>query len=86
MIKKIWKYPIEIIDKQLIRMPKGATLLHVGLDPNDIPCIWALINPDAPLVDRNIFIHGSGHTVIRFDEGSYVGTFVQGYFVWHVFQ
>lgn len=79
----IYKYPIDITSQQFIEMPKGAKLLHVALDGWGKPCIWAQVDTDQPKVKRMFFIYGTG-APMRHHE-NYVGTFVEGKFVWHVF-
>lgn len=34
----IWKYPIPPTDTFEHTMPRGARVIHVGLDPNEQPC------------------------------------------------
>ncbi len=85
--KSIWKFTLEITDHQIIQMPKDAELLHVGLDPQGTPCLWALVTPTNETQGRSIIIHGTGHPVLCVvtKHDNYIGTFVQGRFVWHVF-
>jgi hypothetical protein len=80
----IWKFPIEIIKHQKIKMPVGAKIIHAGLDPKTVPCIWAVVRPDNPTNYRDIFIYGTGNATGKVD--NHIGTFVQGRFVWHVFE
>jgi len=39
----IWKFPLEITDRQDIKMPGEPKILSVGLDPKGVPCLWALV-------------------------------------------
>lgn len=80
----IYKYEIRITDRQMVEMPIGAQLLHAGLDPNGVPCIWAKVRSDNEAEEREIHVYGTGH---RMSGQSYnhVGTFNQNSFVWHVF-
>jgi hypothetical protein len=91
MERIIWKYPLTISDFQLITMPTYAEILSVQVQ-NDIPCIWALVNPDpeAEMEMRRFEIYGTGHT-IQFDMGvdrKYIGTFMTNNdkLVWHLFE
>ena len=82
-MKKIFKYQIRPTEEQEIMMPVGAEVNHVGLDPDGIPCIWAIVDPDARRESVIIQVIGTGHHVP--DEGIFLGTYVKGVFVWHVF-
>lgn len=53
----IWKFPITDHSYQSVEMPKGAITLHVAWASHgtrDGWCLWALVNPEAPLVPRGI--------------------------------
>ena len=80
----IYKYKIQIIEYQCISMPRGAKIIHAGLDPVDEPCVWALIDPDQPAIERELFIIGTGQSGVKVD--NHVGSFIMGRFMWHVFQ
>lgn len=81
----IYKYPIEITGHQIIKLPRAAVLLHVGLDPNGTPCLWAKINKNMPEEDKPIYIFGTGHVIPKELNIQHIGSFVQTPFVWHVF-
>lgn len=83
----IWKYPLELQDRQIVQMPDGAELLHVA-DQDGVLCVWARVDEQRPPTDRIIYVRGTGHPVERKADGEihrYVGSAQQGYFVWHVF-
>lgn len=82
---KIYKYPlggpITSID-----MPRGAEIIHVGDDPSGHVCVWARFASDNEAITekRVVRIVGTGD-----EHGAdlrYIGTFVQGPFVWHAFE
>ena len=83
-MRKIYKYPLQITNRQTLQLPVDAYIIHTGLDPQGKPCVWAKVNPDAPPEPINFAIYGTGHTL---DEAftNHAGSFVQGDFVWHVF-
>lgn len=85
MTLTIHKYQLAVCDKHTVEMPLGAEILCVQVQ-NDIPCLWAKVDPKAHRVDREIRIYGTGHD-LDWDTGDYVGTFqVRGDFlVFHVF-
>ena len=87
-MEKIFKYPIEITDKQSILMPKGAKILAVQVQ-NGNPCIWAMINPDTTVEEVAIRVHGTGHPIYDSSNLEYIGTFQSiygGNLVFHVFK
>ena len=74
MKKQIWKFAIN--PKTTLEMPKGAEILTMQLQ-NEIPCIWALVNPENEKELRNFEIYGTGNN-IHCDIGierKYIGTF-----------
>ena len=79
----IWKFPLDITDKQMVEMPRGARLLCVQMQYST-PCIWALVSPDGERQTRRIITRCTGH---RIDEevGDYIGTYQTGPLVFHVF-
>lgn len=80
----ICKYPIEIADEQVVDMPIDYELLHAGLDPTGQPCVWALVDKGSEMAQLHLRVAGTGHEVSH--DHLHVGTFVQGPFVWHVFE
>lgn len=80
----IWKHPLIITDEQVVRFPPGATLLHVGLDPQRTPCIWAKVTPETSSRPYRVYLVGTGNPMPD-DVGEHLGSFVQGPFVWHAF-
>ncbi len=85
-MRKIFKYPLKVEDVQMIEMPKGAAILTVQAQ-QEIPCIWAEVDPDAPPVKRCFTTYGTGHRVEEIKARSYVGTYQLkgGALVFHVF-
>jgi hypothetical protein len=83
-MKTIYKYPIKITDEQEIQMPAHANVLHVGLDPQGTPCLWAMVDTAKPMEPVSVLVVGTGNPM-PFEPLRHVGSFVQGPFVWHVF-
>jgi hypothetical protein len=82
-MKTIYKYPIQITDEQDLEIPHGYPL-HVGLDPQGVPCIWFQVNTDHLKSKVKIHIIGTGNPIP--DAAIfYIGSFVQSPFVWHVY-
>lgn len=86
-MNQIWKYPLYVQDVQTVEMPDEADILTIQVQ-GDAPCIWAMVNPDAPLKPRKIRIYGTGHPVDpNLSAECYIGTFQlkNGSLVLHVF-
>ena len=76
MKKTIWKYQLETIDNQSIEIPINAKILTVQMQEN-IPCLWALVDPSAGKEIRHVEIFGTGHP-ISYDhpgERNYIGSY-----------
>jgi hypothetical protein len=79
--RQVWKFPL--IDKGVV-MPVGSQLLCVQMQ-NGIPCIWAIVDPEAPKEKVNIRVYGTGHEIPEDAGLGYLGTVQDGPFVWHFF-
>lgn len=80
----VFKYLLTSASPQLIDMPVGAHILSVQMQFGR-PCLWALVDPDAPAECRSITICGTDHDVPL--GGKFIDTFQVegGKFVFHVF-
>ena len=65
-------------------MPQVAEIIHVGLDPRGMPCVWALVDTNYSLTPTTIYVVGTGNPAPN-DVSRHLGSFVQTPFVWHVF-
>ena len=88
-MKRIYKYPVEITDHQILELPIGSTILSVKeQEPNKF-YIWALVDPNEPV--RGIYefiIYGTGHPAPLADARvvKYLDTVVAtNGLVWHFF-
>ena len=89
MIKKVFKYTMQINDRVEVELPEGAEILTVQCQL-DQPQLWALVDPQAQRETRVFRIAGTGHP-IEYDMGSeykYIDTFqmMNGSLVFHVFE
>jgi len=88
MNETIYKYPLPLDNLSIIDMPTGAHVLCVQVQ-NDIPCLWAIVDPQQPLERRPFRLSGTGH-LLALDVGAsrYIGTFQlnNGSFIGHVFE
>lgn len=85
MSKQVWKFTLRG-KVNTIGMPKGAQVLAVATQQGNI-CIWALVEPDAPVEPRHFNIYGTG-LVIPSSPGNYIGTVLihNDALMFHVFE
>lgn len=83
-MKRIFKYPLEITDRQVIVLPIGVKPLSVQMQ-NGQMCLWAEVDTAADSTVRTIFVFGTGNPMPE-EPGEYIST-VQDYMglVWHVY-
>lgn len=84
-MKSIFKYPINICQRQSVRMPLGAQIISAQIQCDDL-MLRAFVSPDEKAVNRIVNIYGTGHAMPN-NPGHFVGTVQQdgGSLVWHVF-
>ena len=85
-MKKVYKYVLPMYDDVAIELPQGAKILKVDTQES-VPCIWALVDPDAPLEMRKFRVVGTGHPIE--EKGlEFIGTFQMygGELVFHLFE
>jgi len=82
----IWKFPIKVVEQQIVEMPQEAKILTVQVQYGQ-PCIWALVNPDCNVEERTIYTVGTGHPASHVAGCQYVGTYQlhEGQLVFHIF-
>ena len=80
----IWKFHVRVDDRVIVSMPRGARILHAGLQRGEIH-VWAIVDQDAPLVNRALLVRGTGHPMRGADMFPHVGTVFMGSLVFHVF-
>lgn len=83
---RIWKWEIEVVDTQVVKMPTGAKILDIQPQNFSI-CLWALCDDEAMLEPRTIAIYGTGNLIPN-DPGRYISTFqiLGGNLVFHAFE
>ena len=94
MRKTIWKYTLEITDRQAVTVPRGAVPLTVQTQ-SDIPQLWVEVDPDETDTEKLIIhTHGTGHTLLpgttsrpHHGSGDYLSTYqlLEGNLVFHVY-
>lgn len=87
MKKRIWKFPLKVEDFQEIEMPACAEILSIQVQ-NGIPCMWAIVSPDASKETRTFATYGTGHEYPPATElkQTFIGTYQLPYLVYHVFE
>lgn len=87
-MRMVFKYKVPIGDHVSISLPKGAQILSAQVQ-RGTPCIWALVDPDQPMVERRFRFAGTGHA-IKDDPMtlSFIDTFQMhgGDLVFHLFE
>ncbi len=84
----IWKFQLGLVDHQAVNMPAGAQILTCQMQ-GATPCIWALVNPIAPMKIRNLYVIGTGHPMpVRALDMVYLGTIQLhgGALIFHLFE
>ena len=86
-MKKVYKYPIIITDRQVLTIPRGAQFLSI-IQQADSIVLYALVDPDAPGKPYEVFVRGTGTPIddsyLRFCD--FVGTIeMRDGLVWHIF-
>lgn len=81
----IYKYKINITDKQTLNLPTDAEFLKIGTQ-NDVLYIWAMVNTSKKIIPYDIVIFGTGHEIKSWETLKHIGSFQhKNTFVWHVF-
>ncbi len=87
-MKRVFKYNLQ--PNGLVRLPKGAQILHIAEQHMNIQ-LWALVtdpDPDCIIEEVQLHIFGTGHEIPNPDSLEYFQTFImaQGNLVFHVFK
>ena len=88
-MKVIFKYTLNVTDKQVIQMPVGAEILKVDTQYNKI-CIWAMFDrvKEYDTEERVFEIFGTGNSFEESDKRNYLDTIqlYDGEQIYHVFE
>lgn len=87
-MRAIWKFPLEIKDEQIVKMPLNSYILCVQEQPENGLCLWAIVDTSEKRIGCNICIYGTGHKLPdERIERDYIGTVqMKDGYVWHVFK
>jgi hypothetical protein len=92
-MKTIWKFPLEITDRQIVEMPHECAPLTVQMQ-NDRLCLWAIADPDKSPTGHPVIIVETGNPFPEEADGfAYIGSVQKvawggsdyRIFSWHVF-
>lgn len=88
-MKRIFKYQLQIADRQEVHMPVDAKILCVQIQVGT-PCLWALVDDNLPqeMEVRKIVTFGTGYKIQNSMELLYIGTYqyMNGTLIYHVFE
>jgi len=89
--RRIFKYPLEIADRQIIKVPAGGIPLSIIEQRGDVVLYASVPEDNDPEITKDLEIHivGTGH-IIAFDtvnDFKFLGTVSVegGQLIWHVF-
>jgi len=82
--KAIWKYQFNVEDDFFLEIPDGWEFLSVQLQ-NGVACMWLLVTPEFTKKFFHFRVIGTGHEHDSKYFGKYLGTFLTGPYVWHLF-
>lgn len=82
-MRTVWKFPIQIVNEQRIKVPPVWNPVLVGVDPHGDLCIWAEVQAGEATKERIVNVHGTGHAIG--DNEVHLGSAVVGQYVWHVY-
>jgi len=86
-MREVWKYKIRILNElQTIRIPKGATVLSVGVQDTSA-VMWAEVDPEAEEESRYFLLYGTGEDLRTGGRQLlYRGTIQIGFYVYHLYE
>lgn len=84
----VYKYPLEL--GAGLQLPASAEILHVDAQGGQAT-LWALVDPDAEMEVRDVYLVGTGHPMPELAAGArrvHLGSFLVhgGVFVFHAFE
>lgn len=82
---KIYKYGIEERGCQIVKMHSDYNILDMSIQDEKI-FLWAIVDTEKPIVDVQIEMFGTGHTIDNLEGLKYIRTVHWSPFVWHFFE
>lgn len=74
MAEQIWKYQLHLVSKQMIDVPEGAEVVHVG-EQGKLFCVWLQVDPEAAKVQKTVYCLGTGEDIPG--NAEHIGTIVR---------
>lgn len=88
-MRKIYKYPLYIRQKQTLSLPKGYQIISVGVQHSQLQ-LWVMVDINEIInEDVNFEIYVTGHWIETEPHWlNHIGTVqeMDGSLVWHIFQ
>lgn len=88
MEKRVYKYPLEVQDRQVITIPKGAKILSLHVQ-DSTPCIWVLVDANEQQKEKVVLrTFGTGQSLYSNGKNlEFIGTYLlrNDQAVFHVF-
>jgi len=86
-MKTIYKYNLEITDRQIVEMPYNSEIIAVKNQGDDL-CLWAIVETENEVRPTyEIEIYGTGHPMDKDIFTEFIETCVMpNGLVWHVFK
>lgn len=84
-MQTIWKFDLQLADRQVVKMPLGAAILSIDTRGDD-PKLWALVDDKEPNIGNRIFhVVREGHPCPGLVANQFFASVQAGGFVWHFF-
>jgi len=85
-MKTIYKYPIDLKQRQWIQLPRGAEILSAHAQDNEL-FIWALVDTEQEIAPREVLVFATGEVceIPTHRPYQHIDTVHAGPWVWHVF-
>lgn len=85
---RVLKYALPVQDRFTLQLPARTKIIHVGHQADqqgpDAITIWAEVEPNNEIEQRQFAIVGTGHPVP--DRGHHHGSTICPPFVWHLYE
>lgn len=85
-MRTVYKWPVDPNDEITLNIPKGAEILTFQMQ-DDVPTLWALVDPEAETEQRHFQLAGTGHPIDEAEVG-YIDSIqmMGGQPVFHLFE
>jgi len=86
-MKRIYKYSLDTIDQQVLRLPSNSKVLSVAAQGDNIVLYVRIDDTIVRMTDCLVLIHGTGHDADDTIDSTFVGTvnLYNGTLMFHVF-